>query len=60
VATSLQPNFGEYLGPQATEKSRISYAPMLYRDLVRTGYRALMKTGHRRDTIPIGEFAAHG
>jgi hypothetical protein len=55
-----EPNFGEDLGPQATNTSRISYAPMLYRRLVQAGYSALTKTGHRHDTILIGEFAAHG
>jgi hypothetical protein len=55
-----EPNFGEDLGPQATDTSRISYAPMLYRNLVRSGYSALAGTGHRHDTIVIGEFAAHG
>jgi hypothetical protein len=55
-----EPNFGEDLGPQATDTSRISYAPMLYRNLVRSGYRALTQTGHARDTILIGELAAHG
>ncbi len=55
-----EPNFGEDLGPQATDTSRISYAPMLYRRLVQAGYNALTKTGHRHDTILIGEFAAHG
>ena len=55
-----EPNFGEDLGPQATDTSRISYAPMLYRNLVSAGYNALHKTGHGRDTILIGEFAAHG
>jgi len=48
-----EPNFGEDLGPQATDTSRISYAPMLYRNLVRSGYNALTKTGHRHDTILI-------
>jgi hypothetical protein len=55
-----EPNFGEDLGPQATDTSRISYAPMLYRKLVRSGYSALQKTGHGQNTILIGEFAAHG
>jgi hypothetical protein len=55
-----EPNFGEDLGPQATDTSRISYAPMLYRNLVRAGYSALTKTGHSHDTIVIGDFAAHG
>ncbi len=55
-----EPNFGEDLGPQATDTSRISYAPMMYRNLVRTGYSALAHTGHKHDTILIGEYAAHG
>ena len=55
-----EPNFGVNLGPQATDTSRISYAPGLYRNLVRTGYRGLRETGHAKDTILIGEFAAHG
>jgi hypothetical protein len=53
-------NNGQDLGPQATDTSRISYAPGMYRNLVREGYRALRLTGHARDTILIGEFAAHG
>jgi hypothetical protein len=55
-----EPNFGINLGPQATDISRISYAPGMYRNLVRTGYRGLRITGHSHDTILIGEFAAHG
>jgi hypothetical protein len=55
-----EPNFGVNLGPQATDTSRISFAPMMYRNLVRSGYRALDQTGHARDTILIGDFAAHG
>ena len=55
-----EPNFGEDLGPQATDVSRISYAPMLYRNLLRSGWRSLHATGHGSDTILIGDFAAHG
>jgi hypothetical protein len=55
-----EPNFGEDLGPQATDVSRISYAPMLYRNLLRSGWGALHRTGHGSDTILIGDFAAHG
>jgi hypothetical protein len=55
-----EPNFGEDLGPQATDTSRISYAPGVYRNLVRDGDRALRLTGHAHDTILIGELAAHG
>jgi hypothetical protein len=57
-----EPNFGEDLGPQAIDTSRIAYAPMLYRNLVRSGWSALQRTGHttKKDTIVIGELAAHG
>ncbi len=55
-----EPNFGEDLGPQATDTSRISYAPGVYRSLVRDGYRALRLTGHVHDTVLIGDLAAHG
>ena len=55
-----EPNFGQDLGPEAINGSRISYAPMLYRSLVNAGYKALQSTGHGHDTILIGEFAARG
>ncbi|HEY5190332.1 MAG TPA: hypothetical protein VII87_14955 [Solirubrobacteraceae bacterium] len=55
-----EPNFGQDLGPQAINGSRVSYAPMLYRSVVSTGYKALQSTGHGHDTILIGEFAARG
>ena len=55
-----EPNFGEDLGPQATDTSRISYAPGMYRNLVNAGWSALHRTGHAKDTIVIGDLAAHG
>ena len=55
-----EPNFGEDLGPQAIDGSRVSAAPMMYRRLVNAGWSALKATGHGRDTILIGEFAARG
>jgi hypothetical protein len=55
-----EPNFGQHLAPQAIDGSRIFVAPMLYRGLVNAGFRALDATGHARDTIVIGELAAHG
>ena len=55
-----EPNFGQDLGPQAIDTSRYAYAPGMYRNLVRSGYTALRQTGHARDTILIGELAAHG
>jgi hypothetical protein len=55
-----EPNFGQDLGPQAINGSRISYAPMLYRRIVSAGWNALQSTGHGHDAILIGEFAARG
>jgi hypothetical protein len=55
-----EPNFGEDLGPQAIDGSSVSYAPTLYRNLLRTGWSALQRTGHGKDTILIGGFAAIG
>jgi hypothetical protein len=55
-----EPNFGEDLGPQAIDDSRILVAPMYYRNLANQGYNALRKTGHSRDTILLGELAVEG
>jgi hypothetical protein len=55
-----EPNFGEDLGPQAIDGSSVSFAPTLYRSLLRTGWSALQQTGHGKDTILIGGFAAIG
>ncbi|MGZ4175393.1 MAG: hypothetical protein ACXVR1_07240 [Solirubrobacteraceae bacterium] len=55
-----EPNFGQDLGPQAINDSTILTAPMYYRGLVNQGYSALKATGHARNTIVMGEFAAQG
>jgi hypothetical protein len=55
-----EPNFGEDLGPQASNDSTVASAPIMYRALVNAGWNALRATGHGRDTILIGEFAAEG
>ena len=55
-----EPNFGEDLGPQATNGSSVSAAPNMYRGLLNAGWGALHATGHGRDTILIGEYAARG
>ena len=54
------PNFGEDLGPQAIDGSRVSLAPGMYRNLVNQGWNALQATGHGGDTILIGELAPWG
>jgi hypothetical protein len=55
-----EPNFGQDLGPQTTNNSKVSYAPQMYRGLVNAGWSALHATGHGSDKILIGEFAARG
>ena len=55
-----EPNFGEDLGPQAIDGSRVSFAPGMYRSLVNAGWSALQGTGHGHDTILIGGLAARG
>jgi hypothetical protein len=55
-----EPNFGQDLGPQAINGSTVSVGPMMYRNLVDAGWRALTQTGHAGDTILIGGLAAEG
>jgi hypothetical protein len=55
-----EPNFGQDLGPQATNDSTYFNAPIMYRQLVNSGWHALQASGHARDTILIGELAAKG
>ncbi len=55
-----EPNFGQDLGPQATNGSSKPVAAMYYRSLVNQGWRALRGTGHKHDTILIGELSAEG
>ncbi|MDQ6836203.1 MAG: hypothetical protein M3016_08455 [Actinomycetota bacterium] len=55
-----EPNFGQDLGPQAIDGSSVSVAPGMYRRLLDAGWSALHNTGHGRDKILIGGFAAQG
>ncbi|HLH66300.1 MAG TPA: hypothetical protein VKV27_11400 [Solirubrobacteraceae bacterium] len=56
-----EPNFGEDLGPQAIDDSRVAYAPAAYRRIVDAAWRALRsQSAHAHDTILIGELAAQG
>jgi hypothetical protein len=55
-----EPNFGEDLGPQATNGSSVSVAPAMYRALAGQMWGALQATGHGHDTIILGEFAPRG
>jgi hypothetical protein len=55
-----EPNFGQDLGPQATGGSKTVVAPRLYRGVLNAGWKALHGTGHGRDTILVGGYAARG
>jgi hypothetical protein len=55
-----EPNFGQDLGPQATNTSRTLLGANLYRGILNAGWKALNATGHGHDTILIGELAARG
>lgn len=48
-----EPNHPLFVSPQRDHGVLVS--PSIYRSLYRAGYRALVRTGHRRDTILIGE-----
>jgi hypothetical protein len=56
-----EPNFGQDLGPQATNGSTVPYAPQAYRALLAAGWKALQKSqpGVRNTTL-VGELAATG
>ena len=54
-----EPNFGQDLGPQATNTSRTLTGASLYRGIVDAGWKAL-QAHHAHDTILIGELAARG
>ena len=54
-----EPNFGQDLGPQAINGSRTLVAPMMFRNLLNAGWKALERY-HPHDTIIWGEFAARG
>ena len=55
-----EPNFGEDLGPQASNDSTVASGPAMFRGLLNAGWNALQKTGHGHDTIVWGELAAEG
>jgi hypothetical protein len=55
-----EPNYGPDLAPQATDHSAVEVSPALYRGLLNAAWSALAATGHRHDTILIGELAPRG
>lgn len=55
-----EPNYGQYLAPQAIDDSTVEISPMLYRGLIDAAWQALHSTGHGADTFLIGELAPRG
>ena len=56
-----EPNYGPSLAPQGTPgNATVEASPRIYRDLVDQAWTALANTGHRNDTILIGELAPRG
>jgi hypothetical protein len=54
-----EPNLVSWLAPQRS-KSGVPLSPSIYRNLYMAGYRGLSATGHRRDTILLGELMPLG
>jgi hypothetical protein len=55
-----EPNYGYSLGPQTTDHGYIDLAASEYRSLANQAWSNLTATGHRGNTILIGEVAPHG
>jgi hypothetical protein len=58
-----EPNIGGWMTPQwKTVKGgkKVEASPAIYRRMVDAAWAALVRTGHRHDTILIGETAAYG
>jgi hypothetical protein len=55
-----EPNFGQQLGPQASDGSTVSASAPRYRALLDAAWTAVRQTGHAHDTTLIGEIAAKG
>ncbi len=56
-----EPNYGPSLSPQAPPHHPTTpYSPRLYRGLLGRAWSALHATGHRSDTLLIGELAPRG
>ncbi len=58
-----EPNIGGWMTPQWKRirgGKQVQASPAIYRRMLDTAWSALMRTGHRHDTILIGETAAYG
>ncbi|HEY5190333.1 MAG TPA: hypothetical protein VII87_14960, partial [Solirubrobacteraceae bacterium] len=54
------PNLGFQIAPQTMPPSHVEIGPRLYRGLVDAAWNALQVTGHRHDTVLIGETGPAG
>ena len=50
-----EPNFGTALRPETTNGSTVPTAAAMYRALINNAWKAMHQTGHRHDTLLIGE-----
>jgi hypothetical protein len=58
-----EPNIGGWMTPQwntLRNGRKVEASPAIYRAMVDAAWTALARTGHRHDTIMIGETAAYG
>jgi hypothetical protein len=55
-----EPNIGGWMVPQWTLHGKKEASPTIYRGMLDAAWSALVKTGHRHDTVLIGETAAYG
>jgi hypothetical protein len=57
-----EPNIGGWMTPQWSKVHGVKEqaSPAIYRRMLDAAWNALVKTGHRHDTILIGETAAYG
>jgi hypothetical protein len=57
-----EPNIGGWMTPQwnTVAGKKVEASPAIYRGMVNAAWSALVNTGHRSDTILIGETAAYG
>ena len=55
-----EPNLGIELAPEAIDHHQVEVSPRYYRAIVNAAWGALRATGHRHDTILIGEVAPAG
>ncbi len=57
-----EPNVATWMSPQVRKVGHrhVDNSPRLYRALVDTGYAGLKASGHKSDTILVGELASHG